>query len=332
MVYIPPPNSNNFMPANQTIPQQNSVAMALEHFNNFTNINGNEFIDLLEKITKDCSQSNIQRGTRWVFDHCISSVFIDQLGPLLITYTQSKMTFKEKLHITYLINDVLFHSDNRNKSWIKEQMCHFLIPLFNMIYNSMVLTSEEIDSLYKIISIWENQKYFDIGFINALRNGMISQQPIMPPPISAPPMNQPLNSMMIPPPIVQPPPPIVQQPMTPVNKKYHELPAGLSVLCGWSNSPYIPIKVAEITKPYQCKQPTNELLNAIDEFYIGLEQQKKLIEKENNKTKDDNDNNNNNTNNNNNNNTNNNDTSTNNENKKLNNEKTENTNIKTENL
>jgi len=65
MVYMPPPNSNNFIPpSNQQISQmnsqQNSLGIILERFNNFTNINGNEFIEILELITKDCSQANIQ--------------------------------------------------------------------------------------------------------------------------------------------------------------------------------------------------------------------------------------------------------------------------------
>jgi len=79
-----------------------------------------------------------------------------------------------------------------------------------------------------------------MGFINALRNGMVSQQPIMPPPMNGPQgpgMNgPPPNNMMIPPPQMVQPPPMVQQHMNPpVNKKYYELPAGLSVLCGWVN-------------------------------------------------------------------------------------------------
>lgn len=67
MVYMSPPNSNNFIPpiANQSMPQmnnpQNSIGMAIEHFNNFTNINCNEFVEyILESITKDCTQANIQ--------------------------------------------------------------------------------------------------------------------------------------------------------------------------------------------------------------------------------------------------------------------------------
>ncbi|KAG4093795.1 hypothetical protein H8356DRAFT_1081056 [Neocallimastix lanati (nom. inval.)] len=123
-IFMPPSNSNNFTSSNQPIPSmnpsQNSIGMAIEQFNNFTNTNGNEFMDILEAITKDCSQSNIKKGTRWFFDHCNSPIFVEQLGPLLITYTQSKMIFKEKLHITYLINDVLFHRYiNFNLKFIK---------------------------------------------------------------------------------------------------------------------------------------------------------------------------------------------------------------------
>jgi len=61
---MPPSNSNNFTSSNQPIPSmnpsQNSIGMAIEQFNNFTNTNGNEFMDILEAITKDCSQSNIK--------------------------------------------------------------------------------------------------------------------------------------------------------------------------------------------------------------------------------------------------------------------------------
>jgi len=67
MVYMPPPNSNNFIPppTNQSIPQmnnpQNSMRLAIDRFNNFTNINCNEFIEyVLEPITKECTQPNIQ--------------------------------------------------------------------------------------------------------------------------------------------------------------------------------------------------------------------------------------------------------------------------------
>ncbi|CAG8551793.1 735_t:CDS:10 [Funneliformis caledonium] len=134
----------------------------------------------LGMLMHDCSQSNIQRGKTWIFDHCTTPAHFDTLICFIIALSKSRPIFEDRLHLIYLINDVLFHSERRQEPWIKEALHPHLLALLRVAFHFMDANEKQKEKVVKIISIWDDKQYFDDNKINALRTGII----IPPPPSS----------------------------------------------------------------------------------------------------------------------------------------------------
>ncbi|CAG8522176.1 12860_t:CDS:10 [Ambispora leptoticha] len=242
----------------------------------------------LSLLMHDCSQSNIQRGKTWIFDHCTNPSQFEVLARFIISLSKSRPLFEDKLHLIYLINDVLFHSERRQEPWIKEALHPHLHHLLRAAYHFLDATEAQQEKVLKVISIWGDKHYFDETKINNLKASVL----IPPPPPGQPPTSNfsepapPGISSQFPPPGTSPPPPpsipiqgMMPRPAIPPppaippvpEKKYHELPAGLMVpAVSAENPPYTPIPVASIRIPPHRLPPTPELLDALDKFYEGL--------------------------------------------------------------
>ncbi|RGB40553.1 hypothetical protein C1646_687416 [Rhizophagus diaphanus] len=134
----------------------------------------------LGMLMHDCSQSNIQRGKTWIFDHCTTPAHYDTLISFIIALSKSRPIFEDRLHLIYLINDVLFHSERRQEPWIKEALHPHLLALLRVAFHFMDANEKQKEKVVKIISIWDDKQYFDENKINALRTGI----KIPPPPSS----------------------------------------------------------------------------------------------------------------------------------------------------
>jgi len=125
---MPPSNSNNFTSSNQPIPSmnpsQNSIGMAIEQFNNFTNTNGNEFMDILEAITKDCSQSNIK----------VIIYFIYFMILVLKKNLKKKKKRKNSLYICTFIKQNKNKNKNKKKLRSSSDINESLYTFFSYIY------------------------------------------------------------------------------------------------------------------------------------------------------------------------------------------------------
>ncbi|POG72071.1 hypothetical protein GLOIN_2v1774128 [Rhizophagus irregularis DAOM 181602=DAOM 197198] len=180
--YIPPPPYRP--PQNQAPPIDDlslafdKLAMALRATAGPPEIDN--FQMSLGMLMHDCSQSNIQRGKTWIFDHCTTPAHYDTLISFIIALSKSRPIFEDRLHLIYLINDVLFHSERRQEPWIKEALHPHLLALLRVAFHFMDANEKQKEKVVKIISIWDDKQYFDENKINALRTGI----KIPPPPSS----------------------------------------------------------------------------------------------------------------------------------------------------
>ncbi|KAF9942198.1 hypothetical protein BGZ65_007730 [Modicella reniformis] len=91
-------------------------------------------MDHLELLMKDCSQANIQAGKNWVVHHCQTPQLYDLLSRAMVAIAISRTTFHDKLHIIYLINDILSHSERKQQRWIKDALYPHLVPILRVAY------------------------------------------------------------------------------------------------------------------------------------------------------------------------------------------------------
>ncbi|KAI7864061.1 hypothetical protein BDF14DRAFT_1838473 [Spinellus fusiger] len=90
---------------------------------------------VLQMIMQDCSRANIEAGKTWVFEYCTHPSRADSWVDFILALSLSKATFNERLHLLYLINDVLFHSIRRQLLWMKNSILHRLVPLLRTVYH-----------------------------------------------------------------------------------------------------------------------------------------------------------------------------------------------------
>ncbi|CAJ0830282.1 8517_t:CDS:10, partial [Entrophospora sp. SA101] len=202
-----------------------------------------------------------------------------------------------------------FQFERRQEFWVKDALYLHLLPLLRAAFHFMEANEKQQEKVLKIISIWSDKQFFDEFKINSLQAGVMVPPPPPggppPSPFSSgfghthyqnqqgvpsyynqgpPPPPAPLSipSQFSPPPGI-PMQGLVPRPNTPnisnvsqpiltvPEKKYHELPAGLIVpVVSPENPPYTPIHAASIRLPPHRLPPTQELLDAVDKFYDGM--------------------------------------------------------------
>ncbi|CAG8751155.1 4381_t:CDS:2, partial [Cetraspora pellucida] len=192
----PPVPSNQYLPSYQRpslpppsqAPSLDDLSLAFDNLAMALRLTAgpqeiDDFQVTLGMLMHDCSQSNIQRGKTWIFNHCSSPTHYEVLLRFIIALSRSRTMFEDKLHLIYLINDVLFHSERRQEPWIKEALHPNLLALLRSAFQFIDANEKQQEKVLKIISIWGDKHYFDDIKINALKSGVM----VPPPPPGGPP-------------------------------------------------------------------------------------------------------------------------------------------------
>ncbi|KAG0431598.1 hypothetical protein HPB47_021652 [Ixodes persulcatus] len=90
-----------------------------------------ELDKVLQPIIESCTKDAISAGKGWIFSHSTTP----QRNDLICQYLLKKVTvpgapFDMKLHIVYLINDVLHHCVRKNADGLKQALEQFVVPIF----------------------------------------------------------------------------------------------------------------------------------------------------------------------------------------------------------
>ncbi|KAI8977484.1 hypothetical protein BDF20DRAFT_875129 [Mycotypha africana] len=75
-----------------------------------TKQNIEDFRVILHMIMHDCSKANIEAGKIWIFDHCQTPQHMSAMLEYIQTLALSRSGQKDRIHMVYLVNDVLYHS------------------------------------------------------------------------------------------------------------------------------------------------------------------------------------------------------------------------------
>ena len=94
--------------------------------------------------------------TRKVLIRTLKTIFIFRV-------TGVGMGFLHKLHIIYLINDVLHHSTRKSTQDVRPVFEEVIVPIYCCTFVGE--SSEHQQRLEKVIRIWETNSYFDIETI-----------------------------------------------------------------------------------------------------------------------------------------------------------------------
>lgn len=135
------------------------------------NLNLNEFNFSLQLIQNSCSKESIATNKKWFLNNCQSAENVEILLKFLINTvkcTSSSFTFK--LHILYLVNDLVHHYNQKHQNEMLEMLGTYANIMFSCAYIVHSMDETQREKLYKLRSIWLTQKYFTTHILEKLIN------------------------------------------------------------------------------------------------------------------------------------------------------------------
>lgn len=140
------------------------------------NVNLQDLDKILQPIIDTCTKDSISSGKSWILQHATSHDAGQVISQhLLRNVTQLGAPFTQKLHIIYLVNDVLHHCARKNAEDLKKNLENVVVPMF--CNASIAVTEEQETKLNKLLTLWESKSnYFESGVIEKMKSPTASYQ------------------------------------------------------------------------------------------------------------------------------------------------------------
>ncbi|KAI8041269.1 hypothetical protein M5D96_005525 [Drosophila gunungcola] len=135
-----------------------------------------DFDGVLQPIIESCTKDSISAGKNWILQHSTDSAKINVvLQYLLKKALVNGSTFQQKLHLIYLVNDILHHCMRKNINDLKNSLENVVIPMFCSA--DLIASNDQRQKLAKLLSLWESKaKFFDACVISKLQSPDSSMQ------------------------------------------------------------------------------------------------------------------------------------------------------------
>ncbi|KAJ3192342.1 hypothetical protein HK101_006713 [Irineochytrium annulatum] len=125
---------------------------------------------------RDCSQSNISQGKAWVMEH-VGAARMPSLGRALAEVARCEDgiagTFEGKLHLVYLVNDVLYHAHRKGLRVVVDSVQPFLGSMLGAAYHAHGVDKAKRDKIAKILQIWATKELFPEPVLAGFRAAMM---------------------------------------------------------------------------------------------------------------------------------------------------------------
>ena len=142
----------------------------LEELSRTTNISLSIMETVLQPIIESCTKDSISSGKSWIFQHSTNADSNTLISEYLAwRVTNQAYSFNQKLHLIYLLNDVLHHCVRKNADALKAALEEVAVPMYCAA--AEVAGEDEIGKLTKLITLWESKnKFFSENTIDAMKN------------------------------------------------------------------------------------------------------------------------------------------------------------------
>ncbi|KAI4478665.1 hypothetical protein M0804_011693 [Polistes exclamans] len=141
---------------------------ALQNNAQTTNTDLTAFDTVLQPIIDSCTKDSISAGKAWILQNSVTPQSNQVVADHLLKKVIQGSTFSHKLHIIYLVNDVLHHCARKKSMDLRKAMESVVVPMF--CNTSLAASEEQLNKLNKLLSLWESKNnYFDEGIIDKLK-------------------------------------------------------------------------------------------------------------------------------------------------------------------
>jgi calcium homeostasis ER protein len=132
-------------------------------------ISVDELNAITQPIIDSCTKEAISNGKNWIFTHNTSQHHGDLVAHYLLDRVSAKdATFEVRLHLIYLVNDILHHCVRRNADDLRKSLETVVVPLFCISH--IGVDKDKQNKLVKLLSLWETNGYFDQSTVESMKN------------------------------------------------------------------------------------------------------------------------------------------------------------------
>ncbi|CAG5119503.1 unnamed protein product [Candidula unifasciata] len=118
-----------------------------------------DFNGAFQPIIESCTKDAILAGKNWIMQRTSSDKFCNALAQYFLKRITSKEApFQLRLHLIYLINDVMHHCVRRNVENLRMALETVVVPIF--CTSSLSADEDKVQKLNKLLELWEKNKYF----------------------------------------------------------------------------------------------------------------------------------------------------------------------------
>ncbi|BET02491.1 DUF618 [Nesidiocoris tenuis] len=130
-----------------------------------------DFDSILQPIMDSCTKDSISNGKTWLLNRSTGKTRNDVLARYLLfkVLYEPEKKFTRKLHIIYLVNDILHHCVRKHIEGFKTALEEVVVPMF--VFTSLDVTEDQQVKLSKLLLIWEKKNhYFPDEIVNQLKD------------------------------------------------------------------------------------------------------------------------------------------------------------------
>lgn len=134
-----------------------------------TQLDMNEFDSLLQPIIDTCTKDAISAGKNWMFSNAKSPPHCELMaGHLRSRITAEGAHFELRLHLIYLINDVLHHCQRKQARELLAALQKVVVPIYCTSF--LAVEEDKQQKIARLLQLWEKNGYFDDSIIQQLQS------------------------------------------------------------------------------------------------------------------------------------------------------------------
>ncbi|KAK9878642.1 hypothetical protein WA026_023092 [Henosepilachna vigintioctopunctata] len=117
-----------------------------------------DIYNILQPIIDNCTKDSISNGKSWILQHATTKEKIFCILHCLLNKVIQGSTFQQKLHVIYLLNDLMHHCARKNSADLRGALEETVAPMF--CNANIGATEEQKKKLDKLLRLWETKLNF----------------------------------------------------------------------------------------------------------------------------------------------------------------------------
>ncbi|CAH8456113.1 unnamed protein product [Heterobilharzia americana] len=134
------------------------------------NMSWEQMNEMIQPLIEACTKENISKGKSWIVDKMTESPELTKLmSDYLITRASAiHVSFDLRLHLVYLLNDLLHHSKRRGAPVHLQEALQETVPIVFCLATE-IADDEQRAKINRVLSLWETNSYLPIEVLVKMR-------------------------------------------------------------------------------------------------------------------------------------------------------------------